>query len=235
MRKITQTWFVALLALAGCQAARAGVDGSGVRKDEKRALVGFDSVAVRSALSADIVSGAGFEVVVSGDDNLLPLVSTEVVGGRLQITTKQGLSPKAGLTITVKLPALKALEVSGASRVKATGVAGDKLQLETSGASRLELAARTSTLVADVSGASRVDLTGQVGALQLDVSGASRVGAANLDVDSAKLDVSGASRLELRAKKTVTGDASGASRVEVRGPATVDVESSGASSVNHRS
>jgi hypothetical protein len=210
---------LALLIIPAAQltppaAAREQVTGSGTAKEDRRKLGGFDEVELSAAVTAKIeVGGLGSEIVVTGDDNLVPLVHTVVKGNRLLVNADKGLHPRAGLQVTVRMPALRGLQVTGAGRASVTGIAGDDLQLA-------------------ASGASRVDVAGRVRRLRVGVSGASRVSAGTLETESAELAVSGASRLELRSKNAVKGDASGASSVEIQGnPPNVNVSNSGASSV----
>ena len=223
------SWFMALATATAVTAgalltapaagwARTDVAGSGKHKEDRRKIGGFDKVEIGGALEVQIeAGGAGSEIVVAGDDNLVPLVRTEVKDGQLNIRTEESLRPKAGLTITVRVPSLRAVEARGAVRVTARGLTGDRL-------------------VVEVAGASRVDLEGRVKKLEAELSGASRLGAETLKAETVRVQAAGASSAAVNAKAEVRGQASGASNVQIHGaPATVKVETSGASTVTRKS
>jgi hypothetical protein len=197
--------------------ASADVTGSGKHKEDRRQIGGFDKVAVGGALEVQIdVGGAGSEIVVSGDDNLVPLVQSEVKDGRLRLRSRENLRPQSGLTVTVRLPSLREIEAGGAVRITARGVAGDSLKV-------------------DIAGASQVQLEGKVKKLDAEVAGASRLNATSLQTDSVVVDAAGASSAAISARREVSGEAAGASQVQVHGnPASVKVETSGASSVSRK-
>jgi hypothetical protein len=232
----------ALLAAAGGCAwtSSSKVHGSGKAAEDRRAAEGFTAVEVGGALEADVVVGRPFSVVVAGDDNLVPLVRTEVSDGRLVVRMKDRVNaqPKAGLSVTVHLPRLERAEASGASTVTVTGTvtgagAAAALALGASGASKLSAADVAGDAVdVEASGASQVKVAGTSTQLRAEVSGASQLEARALAVRTAALDVSGASGAEVTGHDAVSGSASGASNVKVWGsPSRLAVSTSGASSV----
>ena len=72
-----------------------GVHGSGNVASDKRDLTGFRAVDVGGVFQVEITAQKEFSVEVEGDDNLLPLIKTEVDDGVLKIQTDGKLSPKA--------------------------------------------------------------------------------------------------------------------------------------------
>jgi hypothetical protein len=238
---INGNWFRGLLVIAAVVGAGAcawtsnKVHGSGKVAEDRRAVQDFTGVEVAGSLTAEVVVGKPFSVVLSGDDNLLPLVRTDVEGGRLVIRTKDrvNVEPKAGLTAIVHLPRLERAEASGASSVTVTGAGGAPLALEASGASKVTAAGLSGdALDVEASGASHVKVTGSFTQLRAEVSGASHLEARELAVKTAALDVSGASGAEVNGQDAVSGSASGASNVKVWGsPPRLAVSTSGASSV----
>jgi hypothetical protein len=216
-------WIMASLAalvVGGAQlmgGASADVTGSGKHKEDRRKIGGFDKVEVGGALEVQIdVGGAGSEIVVSGDDNLVPLVQSEVKDGRLRLRSRENLRPQSGLTINVRVPSLREIEAAGAVRITARGLSGDNVKVE-------------------IAGASQVQLEGTVKKLDAELAGASRLTATSLQADSVAVEAAGASSAAVTARREVSGEAAGASHVQVHGsPASVNVETSGASSVSRK-
>src|SRR5437764_9036423 len=98
-----------VLVLAGCNVGFTGITGSGTAKSEVRPAAGATEVAVSGALSVDIGPGAEAKVEISGDDNLVSLITSDVSSGRLEITTRKSLRSKVPLVIRVSLPKLTAV------------------------------------------------------------------------------------------------------------------------------
>lgn len=85
MRSTIGIAFSSLLVLSGCVAFGPTIAGSGVTKVETREVAAFHGVDVSSAFEATIAIGTNQSVTLSVDDNLLPLVETEVKDGRLSV------------------------------------------------------------------------------------------------------------------------------------------------------
>lgn len=204
-----------LLLVSGCSLLfMEAVVGSGVATTEQRQVDTFREIGASGALDVTIEWGEQCQVTVDGDDNLVPLVITEVKDGELEVRTPSNtnLRPNIPLRVMVQCPALTSLDVSGASDVRVASLEADRFELE-------------------VSGASEVSVTGSCNQLDVDVSGASDVDLAALTAVNAEFDLSGASRLDLRATDSIEGEASGASTVRHAGTSNVNVRSSGVSSV----
>src|ERR671937_185417 len=86
----------ALLVLAvapGCYVAgmpfvSPPIKGSGHVVEEARTIGEFTGIEVHGVVAADVTAGEAPSLKLSGDDNLLPLIITEVQDGRLIIRTR---------------------------------------------------------------------------------------------------------------------------------------------------
>ncbi len=190
--------------------------GSGRMASEVRELTGFHAIEVGSTFEVEIVAQRDFSVAIEADDNLLPLIETEVRRGVLRIKTQRKLSSENPLKIRIFAPDIDALEVSGAARLSVTGL-------------------KNAGIAIDSSGASKIKLEGETAKLTVDVSGASQVEAEELKADTAIIDASGASHVDVNVKGELKTDASGASRISYTGtPTSVVTKKSGASSVTQK-
>jgi hypothetical protein len=159
---------VLLLAssLAACnysfRTGRAGeqVVGSGNRKTERREVSGFDRLTVEGAYAVEVACGAGPSLEVEADDNLLPLIKTEVEGGRLRIRGERGMSAKALPRVRLSVPDVKEVEVAGAGEFDLSGVRNEALKISVPGAGRLRASGETGRLEVKVDGAASVDAAG---------------------------------------------------------------------------
>ncbi len=248
---ITMRWHsLSIVALAlstatGCSGAlrlaSPAIQGSGVAKEDTRAVDSFHTVEAGSSLQVaiSVTPGAKPSLKLSGDDNLVPLVEAEVRDGTLVLRIKDNSS------IQTKLPLIASVVMSELDRLEASGVAditvsgstkADQFTAEASGASRISIdSLDTPKATVSAEGASRLVLAGTAASIKLDVSGASQVKAEGLKVEDADVSISGASSAALRASKSVTGTISGASQLDLHGrPAKNSVSKSVASSVNNK-
>lgn len=190
--------------------------GSGNSVSEKRDVGNFSGVEVGGVFEVEIVAQKGFSVEVEADDNLLPLIKTEVSNGVLSISTESDIKSKNAIRLRISAPDIDSIEASGASKVSVADL-------------------RNSDLKIDTSGASKVTLTGETENLSVEVSGASSLIAEGLKAENATVNASGASYASVIASERLTADASGASKINHTGtPKSTEKKSSGASSITNK-
>jgi Putative auto-transporter adhesin, head GIN domain len=232
---------VAILAASGCNAlglvVGPGVQGSGILKEEKREVGEFNGVDIGSALQAKVTIGPKSEVTLSGDDNLLSLVKTEVRDGHLvaRFESTTGAQTKLPLMLTITTPRLDQVAAGGAAKVSVKAGEAKTFRVQAEGASSLAIGGVGSeTIEIGASGASQITIVGKAKGLTIKASGASQIHANGMPAESVKVDASGASQVETNASASIEGDVSGASTIQVTGqPGGRKVSSSGASHVKY--
>ena len=135
----------------------------------------FNNVDISSAFQYEITRSDMYSVVVSTNENMFEHMDVHQSGNTLNIGMKflfSGSNPK----ITITMPQLNKLAVSGDCRGSATGfVSASDLEIDLSGASRMEADFKVGTAKLDISGDSTItgDLTSTD--TQIRLSGASRL------------------------------------------------------------
>jgi hypothetical protein len=184
------------LTLMGCS-----LRGSGTAMTESRDVEAFETIEIGGAfeLLVHVDPTAAQRVEISGDDNIVPVVTTTVSGGELDIQIGHGMvRPKLELRVEVWVPSLTALEASGASDITVEGLHGESFEL-------------------DLSGASETSLRGAVDRFEVDISGASDLDARELHAKVVELELSGAGDAEVWASDRLDADISGAGNVRYFG------------------
>lgn len=190
--------------------------GSGRMAAEVRDVRDFTSIDVSSVFEVEVTAQSDFHVEVEADDNLLHYVRTEVRNGELHIELEKGVKSSNPLRVRISAPTIERVEASGASKVRVNKVDSPQFEVDTNGASKIEL-------------------SGETGELIIDVSGASNVNAADLKAVNGSVDASGASRVSVNVSGELRSEASGASSISYTGtPSSVHKKTSGASSVSQR-
>src|SRR5437667_12551533 len=90
------------LVLSGCKFHR-GIAGPGVRKTEKRDLKSFNAIDTTGAHEIDVTCQRPASFEIEADDNILPLIKTEVRDGILLVSNDQEYhaSKPASLQLTL--------------------------------------------------------------------------------------------------------------------------------------
>jgi len=155
----------------------------------------------------------------------------EVSEGILKIDEKK--DKEIPEKITIGYTSLDELAVAGAATVKsAETITGDKLSIQSSGASKCKLDLSVSELSCSVSGAATCVLTGWAGMMTAIVSGASSLKSEGLLAEKVQINTSGASTAKINVGTSLTAIVSGASTLKFAGdPKETQINQSGASSV----
>lgn len=201
----------------------------------------FSSLEIGHAFEVHVFKGSTYAISATGNADDLDEIEVDVHGSTLEVSLESSYwsnwrnwnSGSKKIVLNITMPRLKDAEFSGAAKVTLEGfVDEEEMTLHGSGAVKLS----SSKLVADkltldLSGATKVEMKGQVLKLSIDLSGASHVILADMISRDADVDASGASHVELNVQKTLRVDASGASKISYRGNPVVSQDVSGASFV----
>ena len=192
------------------------VKGSGTVKSEKRSLAPFTALDANCAGSIQVRSQGqeGFEI--SGDDNIVPLITTEVKDNTLYIRSSQEYDSKSKLQIVVSIPELKKFVFAGAGEASLSDVKNDRVEIVLSGAVSFKASGETK----------EVDLT---------LSGAGEVDAKNLHAVKAKVNSTGVGSVDVYATEQLDARASGVGEINYYGnPKTVNKQAGGIGAINQR-
>ena len=225
---------VAMWALWGCG---LGVAGNGVIKDEAREVASFEAVRVGAGIEADVALGQGTSVIVRTDENLLPLITTEVKEGVLVVGTKApGVAGTQNVRVFVVTPRLTAADSSGGAQVTAAASVAPDFTATASGGAKLSVCGIDSDrVVANSSGGATVSLCGKTRELVATASGGAGLLADGLTAESVHLDGSGGAHGVVLATTQVTGELSGGASFRLLGgPATNGVALSGGAVLTER-
>lgn len=208
--------------------------GNGIVQTQTREVGSFNRIDVSGAIEVELSQGDASAVMIEADENLHPFIFTEVRGGELKIYTEGYLASSSAIKAYVTFVQLHQIDISGAVKVEGNNpFILEKLSINASGASKVELDVEAEKVMADLSGASRLFLRGTAVRFSSEGSGASKIEAFEFITDKADVNLSGASHAYIFAKQSLKADCSGASTVRYKGePKELHINTSGASSVN---
>jgi hypothetical protein len=205
-----------LISLAlGCHRIHHEIAGSGKLQKQKRDVGSFKSISTEGAFDIEIVCQKPQSLEIEGDDNVLPLVSTEVSNNVLHIRSLRAYSVSEPITLKISAPDLEGISVSGAGTIQVSGLKNEKFEIDANGAPAIRASGETRVLNIDTNGAGKIDTH--------------KLRAAQVVVDS-----KGVSSVEVYASEQLDVTVSGPSHVIYQGNAVVHKTIHGPGSVEKK-
>lgn len=240
MKKIITLLAAALVAALPFAVAAEHPDAKVQSREYK--LSGFRSLDISWSYRVELTQSGSYSVRVEAPESLMEYLDIRVADGTLKLGVKGKISGKKfdlsqnEVRVYISMPGLSALEMSGASRLTASGQfnARGEFKLDMSGSTQASgLNIKADEVEIDCSGASKFDLSGNFDKLELDMSGAGTA-TLNGNVGRAEMELSGAAKLNQNGKiGTLEMEATGASKYNLNGSlGGFALEASGAAKVN---
>jgi hypothetical protein len=197
---ITRSYKFLLLAGLGSVLAGCAADSGPVRT-ENRNIEAFHAIELRGAAEMQVEVGKGPSLTITASERVLQGTSTQVRDGVLVVLIRERggwfqRGPAAKLSVQV--PTLDSVQISGAGDFIVRDVSGDKLDLALQGAGQLQA-------------------NGAIGQLKVSIDGAGGVDLSKLVATDAQVSVNGAGKLDLHATGTLTAEVNGVGSVTYSG------------------
>jgi hypothetical protein len=213
MKRIAIVLASFLLVLSGCH--HGGVRGSGVRKSEKRDLPSFTAIETSGAFEVQVNCQKPVSFEIEGDDNILPLIQTEVRNGVLRVSSQKRYNTSSPISLRITVPSLNSVRSTGAGKFTISGLQNEDFEINSTGAAM-------------------VIAEGQSNSVRIRSTGAGKIDAQNLHARTAEVSVTGAASVDVYASEQLDVTVSGAGRVSYSGDPKVNKRVSGAGQVNKK-
>jgi hypothetical protein len=210
-------FLLAALMLSACgDAGNVGgsvIRGSGKLQTETRQVAQFTAIQLFVAGNAVIERSDAESLTVTADDNVLPLLTSEVRNGTLILSVEKGKSFQGtNPTYKISVRDLRMLDVAGSGTLKASRLDSDALAIS-------------------VSGSGTITVEGKAGNLDASVAGSGTVDAARLVAKRAKATVSGSGTLTVNATDELEARVSGSGSIRYLGSPKVTSNIAGSGSI----
>jgi|GEM_PF-1985688 len=202
---------------------------------ETRSVKAFRSLTISGSFVVHVREGAVPEVVVVARGPEHDRVRVVQTGDELRI---DGPIPDWGgieAELYITTHQLQSLSLEGAIQLKTSNtLRGERLDVDCSGASELELLTECPALRVECSGACKALLKGQSQQFDTELSGAASIDAVKLQAERAHVEMSGASQAQLRVVQKLQAELSGASALKLLGkPVELVQNLSGAAEISY--
>jgi Putative auto-transporter adhesin, head GIN domain len=210
-----------------------GVRGTGPAKTESRNVTGFHAVSLD--LSGDVEVRVGdFKVEVQAQENLLPLLKTEVENGTLRLYFDESISHSQDIKILITAPSFDAFSLGGSGEIKVLSpIQSDKMDISLGGSGNIVMSQATyNTLECSIAGSGGIELAGKANNARIDVSGSGEVNARNMEMNELRAQISGSGSISANVVQLLKADVSGSGEIHYSGSPTVETNVSGSGSVS---
>lgn len=210
------------------------IQGSGKDATDKRQVAEFTKLDIAGSFNVTLVQDSSNAVTINADDNIISIVKTDMSGDKLKISTdNKNICSSKKINITIGVRNLKSIGASGAVEITSNGQLklGD-LNLNLSGATKVNLDVAASNIETKSSGVSDVTLKGQASSHTIALSGSGNVYAFDLVVGKYSIEASGQSDCEINVLSELNIHTTGASDIKYKGnPTTINKSKTGALSL----
>jgi hypothetical protein len=192
------------------------VEGSGVLSRETRSVNEFTAIELAGSGDVTVRAGETQSVQVEADDNIVPLIETNVQGSKLVISTKPNVSmrTKQPIRITVTVKSLDAASITGSGNMTISNINAGKATV-------------------GLSGSGNITVAGTAQSVQATLNGSGNILCSDLIAQSATVRITGSGNVTVNVSQSLDANITGSGNIKYRGsPAKVNQSVSGSGSIN---
>ena len=236
-RSIIKIAFLAGLTVMAyaCENSWNCLRGNGVPGDEIRVISGFTGVVSEGEFDVFIIPDSSFSVKLEADENLIQYISTRISGNTLIVDqgTRKCLRSDNPIRITVYMPNVEYLNLTGSGMITGDNIESDELRVELTGSGLIDLRGlKLGLLDGLITGSGEMIFWGETLDADLDITGSGMIKAFHLESLNCVANISGSGNMEIRVEKQLTAYISGSGNIYYQGnPPSVSVNVTGSGAV----
>lgn len=222
MRRFVPLTFALLVApvVAACTVPFVPDRGSGTVVTEERSVAGFDEVSLEGTGTLTIEQGDREALTIEAEDNIIPRITTEVRGRRLEIGFRRGTSgrPTEPIRFHLTMRDIHAIELAGSGDVVSASIQSDDLSLTISGSgdARIDRFSGGSLRV-EISGSGSCTVAGTATDQRVEIAGSGEYRAGDLASETASVDIAGSGDATVRVAQSLDVSVAGSGDVRYYG------------------
>ena len=223
---------------ASCRRDRFWVRGEGPSVTNTRTVSSFNGVTLSMDANVEIFYDSVCRLEITGQQNILNLITTDVVNGVLEVDLKRHTTLGKHETVTVKLhlPSLSSIAISGSGNITSSGVNCESFNARISGSGDINFNGNIANSIdAHISGSGNMNLNSSSTCLnaKYSISGSGNIDAEWLKADYVEAKISGSGDQKIYAEKQLEVSISGSGDIAYRGNASVSASISGSGKLKH--
>ena len=235
-RNIIRLTLLAVLVLLAdaCENSWNCLRGNGVPGEETRTIEGFTGVVSEGEFDVFIIPDSEFAVKLEADENLIQYIRTRVSGNTLIVDqgTRKCLRSDNPIRITVFMPQVEYLNLTGSGMITGDNITSDELKVELTGSGVIDLRElEVGLLDALITGSGEMVFWGTATDTDLDITGSGEIKAFRLSSVNCIANISGSGNMEVTVEKQLTAYISGSGSIFYQGNPSVSANITGSGAV----
>ncbi len=223
LNRISQLIVLALiLTLTAC--TKNVLKGSGKIITEERSVGAFTEIENSGPFRIMVQQAAVRSVTMTGEDNVLPEITTTVQNGRLKIYyERDNTRPKhRTVVISISCPEITGLHDNASGNIESTGEWNhEDLFLNISGSGEIRWQGNMDDLSTNISGSGKILLNGETTNADHTISGSGLLYGYEMESKIVKANISGSGNIELRSTESLQCTISGSGNIYYKGEPSV--------------
>ena len=228
---------VIVLTITGCIIVINGksVQGSGNIITQEREVSEFSKVHLKGSGKVFLTPGEKQSLEIKTDDNIMPLIETDVSGNKLTISHGNHHLRPTSFEVYITLENLEGVRISGSGDIIGKGrFVTDTLVTEISGSGDMDLEVETGLLETKISGSGSIHLSGKAEDYSASISGSGKINAFDVDAKHVSVKISGSGDCRVYATESLEIKISGSGDVYYKGRPRINTKISGSGSLINR-
>ena len=196
----------------------------------------FNAVHAKTGLDVRIEQGNTIKIEVQADENLQDHIFTEVKGGILSVYTGVNINNSEAQKVYITVPNLYEIKSSSGANVKSENKLNfEKLELDSSSGSLIEVEVQSNSLSCESSSASSIQVKGRTNSLNTESSSGSTINLENLMAETGTSKSSSGSSTIVNISNELNAHASSGSSISyVSKPNLLNADESSGGSVSKK-
>jgi hypothetical protein len=196
------------------------IEGSGKVIDDARNIAGYRRVILQGPLDVRVKAADADGVIVHADDNIAPLIETNLLGGTLVIGVRAGSSYRTQTKVQVRVQArqIDGVVLRGSGDVRVDRVEAEVFEATLQGSGDITVdSLRADAVAVSIAGNGDVRIKGTAGSLGVVLDGTGDVHCADLPAQRVAVRIRGSGDVRVHATDELKVDVDGSGDVRYRG------------------
>jgi hypothetical protein len=209
--------------------------GSGNIITEEREVSAFNKIHLKGSGKVFLTPGEKQTLIIKTDDNIMPLIETDVSGKKLTISHGRHHLRPTVFEVFITVKNLKGVAISGSGDISGKGrFVTDTFYAEISGSGDVDLELETGRLETKISGSGSIRLAGKAEDYTVSISGSGEINAFDVQAKNISVKISGSGDCRVHAAESLGVKISGSGDVYYKGRPRINTKISGSGSLISR-
>ncbi|MCZ8198711.1 MAG: DUF2807 domain-containing protein [Flavobacterium sp.] len=211
------------------------IKGNGVQTTITRTTESYDEISAGGSFKVELVAGKEGTITISGDENIISHIVTEVNGSKLKIgfEKNKNYSYHSDIVITVPFEEISAVSFAGSGEIVTKDtITANNFEANLTGSGDGDITVNTKKLTTSLTGSGDLKISGTTEELEAKVAGSGDLSCSKLTAQNADVSVAGSGDLKVNCINKLKATVAGSGNIHYKSkPATIDSKVSGSGDI----